>query len=49
MENRGGMDSDSGISTAAVESRSGMSVSLPLGFSKILNEGWQQLNQRFSS
>lgn len=54
VENQDGIDSDSdssnsNISMAAVELRSGVSVSLPLGFSRILNKGWQGLNQRFSS
>lgn len=41
--------SDSGTSAAAAGPRSVRRVSLPLGFSRILNEGWQGLNQRFSS
>lgn len=41
--------SNSDTSAAAAGPRSVMGVSLPLGFSRILNEGWQGLNQRFSS
>lgn len=45
----GSDSSDPDTSMAGAGPRSGVSVSLPLGFSRILNEGWQGLNQRFSS
>lgn len=40
--------SDSYVSTAAGGPLSAMGVSVPPGFSRILNEGWQGLSERFS-
>lgn len=41
--------SGSDTSTAATGPRSAVSMSLPPGYSRIFDEGWQGLNQRFSS
>lgn len=42
-------NSDSNTRPAADGLHSGVSASLPLRFSRILNQGWQGLNERFSS